>query len=604
MKAAGKEKGHEAVAADEKDAFRTSSSGIPERLAHRRDWLRENYPLWTKRTIYGHLREAASRWPDRLLYQDGQRNMTYRQVLEQSDKAANALLQLGVQKGDRIAVNLNNTIEYLILTFAIARTEAVKVPLNRKLPLQQKCYILSETGTSILVSDKTEDMESLHQCAGLRRIILLRHPDSPGNQIISWEIFMGVLAQAEENHDRTRDAEPGAAELPCDIIYTSGSIGAPKGVVLTHDMILRSAFANCLNRAFEDGRRVLITVPLFHVYGYIEGLLSVIFVGGTLLCMQGRFDERKTLTMLQKYRIQDILCVPSAMQKLLAVPDFDFYDLHALHAVYCSASVCPDWLWDEMKKRLGEVEIVTGYGMSETSGASVQTPPEVSFGDLEKLRRTLGRVLTDHFSGKLVEYRVVDPDTLEDLPQGHTGELICRGSIITKGYYNRDDVNKSVFTKDGWLRSGDLGWFDKDGFLVFLGRDGDNYKINGENVSPLYVDQVISESRDVIQAQTIGIPDEKLGWVGAAFIEPASFSQAVKNRIIEFCSGNLASFQVPKYYFFISGKEWPRTSNGKITKKLLREQAVLRINQEKKDLECWLQAGSEKCNNDRPDQTE
>ena len=174
MKVAGKEKKYKAAAADEKDAFRISSSGILEKLAHRRDWLRENYPFWTKRTIYGHLREAASRWPDRLLYQDGQRDMTYRQVLEQADKAADALLQLGVQKGDRIAVNLNNTIEYLILTFAIARTEAVKVPLNRKLPLQQKCYILSETGTSILFSDKAEDTESLQQCAGLRRIIRWR----------------------------------------------------------------------------------------------------------------------------------------------------------------------------------------------------------------------------------------------------------------------------------------------------------------------------------------------------------------------------------------------------------------------------------------------
>ena len=597
-------------------------------LEQRREALRAEYPFWTKKTLYDHLHIAALKWPDRVLYRDGQISLTYSQILSLSDKAACSFAHLGIEKGDRVAVNLNNTSEYLILTFALAKAGAVKVPLNRKLPLQQKCYILSETGVSVLVTDKTEDIEALRLCAPLRRIIMLRHPEKSGNNIIRWEIFLDVLSQAShempsctvvlpEDSVNTKYTQANAihgpdaiessgekkyeeaADLPCDIIYTSGSSGAPKGVVLTHDMILRSAFANCLNRAFEDRRRVLITVPLFHVYGYIEGLLSVIFVGGTLYCMQGRFDEQKTLHMLQEHNIHDILCVPSAMQKILAVPNFDDYDLSALHAVYCSASVCPDWLWDEMRTKLGNVEIITGYGMSEVSGASVQTPPEACFFAPEKLRRTLGRVLSDHFylsdppadtsaqsncqpdrkaAGKLAEYRVVDSHTLEDLPAGKTGELLCRGAIVTKGYYHRDDVNKSVFLSDGWFRTGDLGWFDEDGYLVFLGRDGDNYKINGENVSPLYIDQVISESRDVIQAQTVGIPDEKLGWVGVAFIEPAVFCTASKNRIMEYCSENLASFQVPKYFFFISGKDWPRTSNGKVTKKLLREEAVRLLN--------------------------
>ena len=571
-------------------------------LEERRAALQAEYPFWTKKTLYEHLRIAALKWPDRILYQDGQKSLTYAQVLALSDRAACGFIRLGIGQGDRVAVNLNNTSEYLVLTFALAKAGAVKVPLNRKLPLQQKCYILSETGARILVTDKTEDLEALRLCAPLRRIILLRQPEKRGADILNWDVFMDVLAQdPREAPDCGAVHAEKAADLPCDIVYTSGSSGAPKGVVLTHDMILRSAFANCLNRAFEDRRRVLITVPLFHVYGYIEGLLSVIFVGGTLFCMQGRFDEQKTLGMLQKHRIQDILCVPSAMQKILAVPNFEDYDLSALHAVYCSASVCPDWLWDEMKKKLGDVEIITGYGMSEVSGASVQTPPEASFVDVDKLRHTLGRVLTDHFeqgcvssetvdisnphsdresAGKLVEYRVVDPDSLEDLSAGQTGELLCRGAIVTKGYFHRDDVNDVVFLQDGWLRTGDLGWFDEDGYLIFLGRDGDNYKINGENVSPLYIDQVISESRDVIEAQTVGIPDTKLGWGGVAFIEPAVFCAASKNRIMEYCSENLASFQVPKYYFFINGKDWPRTSNGKVTKKLLREEAVRLLRKE------------------------
>lgn len=549
-------------------------------LDQRRAHLRAQYPVWKEMTLYGHLEITAARCPGRIVYQDGQLTCSYKEMLVLSDRAAGAFRQLGVSTGDRVAVNLRNRVEYLVLTFALAKIGAVKVPLNRKLPLQQKGYILRETGSSVLVSDKAEDLQAVSLCPSLRRIILLEDPKKQNPSVVSWETFLSLSA-GSAGGDSSADAgesfrtDPAVTDshLLCDIIYTSGSSGNPKGVMLSHDMILRSAFANCLNRGFQDGRRVLITVPLFHVYGYIEGLLSVIFVGGTLLCMQGRFDPEKTLRIMEKDRVNDILCVPSAMQKIMEEPAFDTCDLSSLQAVYCSASVCPEWVWEEMQKKLGPVEIVTGYGMSEVSGASVQTPPEAS---LDKLRHTLGKVLQDHFTSAppLIEYRVVDPRTLEPCPKGTAGELLCRGAIVTHGYYHRDDVNADVFLANGWLRSGDLGYFDEDGYLIFLGRDGESYKINGENVSPQYLDQVISESRDVIQVQTVGVPDEKLGWVGVAFIEPASSCASVKNRIMEFCNENLASFQVPKYYFFVTDKEWPRTSNGKITKKLLREKAI------------------------------
>ena len=178
-------------------------------LEQRREALRAEYPFWTKKTLYDHLHIAALKWPDRVLYRDGQKSLTYSQILSLSDKAACSFAHLGIEKGDRVAVNLNNTSEYLILTFALAKAGAVKVPLNRKLPLQQKCYILSETGVSVLVTDKTEDIEALRLCAPLRRIIMLRHPEKSGNNIIRWEIFLDVLSQA--SHEMPSCTVPGAA---------------------------------------------------------------------------------------------------------------------------------------------------------------------------------------------------------------------------------------------------------------------------------------------------------------------------------------------------------------------------------------------------------
>jgi len=550
-------------------------------LQDRRNYLKKLYPVWEKKTIYQRFAEAASACPDRILYQDDRLSASYQQTAELTDEAAAAFYHLGIRKGDRVAVNLNNTLEYLWITFALARIGAVKVPINRRITLDQKCFVIKDTGAEIFVTDKPDDVSCAKACGCLKKVIMMGESEAYGSYVSSWRDLLAEAGGAE----MPQYPGPSADDLS-DIIYTSGSTGDPKGVMLTHDMMLRSAFANCLNRGFEDGRKVMITVPLFHVYGYIEGLLAILFVGGTLVCMQGRFNEGKTLRMIQDMKVNDILCVPSVMEKILGEQQLRPCDISSLYAVYCSASVCPDWLWGSIASDLGVSEIVTGYGMSEVSGASVQSPPEAP---LKKLCSSVGKVLTDYFTDceKLIEYRVADPESLRELPAGESGELICRGAIVTGGYYNNKEASARIFTEDGWLRTGDIASADSGGYITFCGRLNENYKINGENVSPLFVDRIISDCKEVAQAETVGVPDEKLGWVGVAFIEPVNYCYVTKERIMGYCSEHLASYQMPKYFFFISSEKWPRTANGKITKKLLREQAV-------RDLSLMKKKGEEK----------
>lgn len=535
-------------------------------LEERRSNLRECYPVWKKRTIFQVFLDASFRWPDRPLYQADDQCVTFAQTREKSRSVQQALENAGIQKGDRIAVNLGNCAEYLYITFAAAAIGAVKVPVNRKSTADQKLFVLNQTGSVMFLTDKEEDLSLLSRCDTLRQIIWLGGGRQEQENVIRLEDFL----KGEVSGEKHCSGEPDDLS---DIIFTSGSTGNPKGVMLTHDMMLRSAFANCLNRGFEDGRKIMVTVPLFHVFGYIEGLLSVLFVGGCILCSRGRFDAKKILRLIREKEANDILCVPSAMQKILAEKELIGRLPESFHAVYCSASICPEWIWDAIRSRLGVTEIVNGYGMSEVSGASVQTPAGVPN---PHLKNSVGKVLTDHFSEaeKLVAYKVIDPDTEQELPPGCSGELVCRGAIVTKGYFGAEKATNSSYTRDGWFRSGDSGRIDPDGFVCFEGRRNDVYKINGENVSPYALDQIISGCREVVMAETVGIPDEKLGWVGVAFIEPVNWLEETKERIRCYCISHLASFEVPRYYLFLKGDEWPRTPNGKVTKKLLRERAA------------------------------
>lgn len=534
------------------------------------------YPRWEKKTIWGFFRATASRFPDHefVVSSDG-RSYTYRETLQKVTEIAKALYAAGVRSGDHVAMQISNCPEQAFVALALNAVRAVKVPVNISLSERELGFVLGQSESTYLITGCEIHLHNTEM--QLKRVIAL--PDAVLDitiPVLKWEQFL----RAGEAVSALDDDDFENADEPSDIIYTSGSTKAPKGVVLTHDMLMRSAFASCQNRGFEIGRKIFVPLPMFHVYGYVEGMLAAILVGGTVLLRPGKFEANDVLDFMKKSGANDVLSVPSQMMALIQVLREHPLELPDLHAVYCSASVCPSWVWPAIRECLGVTDLITGYGMTEVCGASMQTAP----GDSDEILCTrVGKLLPGGVSGypelggRQIEYRVVDQTTGEDCELGKIGELWCRGLVVTKGYYNRAEANKRVFSEDGWMKTGDCGQFDENGYLILAGRVDDMYKINGENVSPKFLEDVIGNCCEISSVSVVGIPDEKHGYVGAAFIELHEDTPEKREAAEQYCRGHLAKFQVPKYYFYMKNGDWPRTSTGKVQKFHLKEMAVARI---------------------------
>lgn len=525
--------------------------------------LEARYPTWEPRTLSQALDAAAERWPQAPLVVTETKSYTYAEIRNLSHAVAAGIRHLGVKPGAHVAVQLPNGLEFVVITFALARLGAVKVPLNPKLGPEELLYVMNQSRADCYLGADPLD-QALHQ-----RLPLLRATAAPGRSE-DWEMLTGERRSIPE----CGTATPGNVS---DLIYTSGSTGRPKGVLLTHDMLLRSAYASCLSRGFEEGRRICVPLPLFHVYGYVEGLLTALFVGGAVLLTGGKFDPEKTLRLMSAARANDILSVPTVMMGLLRCPALTRFDLSALHAVYCSASVCPPWLWSTIRESLSVNDLITGYGMTEVCGATMQTVP----GDGDKiLLSRVGKLLpggsagVPEWQGAQSEYRICNPETGALLPPGAVGALWCRGPVVTQGYYDNPTANAAAFTSDGWLRTGDMGRFDENGYLELVGRCSDLYKTNGENVSPKFIEEQIARCPLVKHIEVVGIPDSQRGESGVAFVELDPMAGVDAAALITLhCEQYLATFQVPRQFFFISHEEWPLTATGKITKETLRQMA-------------------------------
>lgn len=523
------------------------------------------YPIWEKKTIWNFFKATARRFPDReFVGADGRESYTYGQTVDQVVRVAKGLVAVGVKPGDHVAVQMENSPEQVFVALAINAVGAVKVPVNTSLAARELEFVLSQSDSQYLVTVSQTVPDGM--AVALKQVITLGEGScQTKTPVLAWEDFLNggdgqVLPEQE--------GEVWADEV-CDIIYTSGSTRAPKGVMLTHDMLMRSAFASCRNRGFELGRRIFVPLPLFHVYGYVEGMLAAILVGGTILLRRGKFLAEPVLAYMKKSRANDILSVPAQMIALIRHLQEQPQQLPDLHAVYCSASVCPAWVWPGIRESLGVSDVITGYGMTEVCGASMQTVP----GDSDEILRTrVGKLLPGgcsglpEFTGHQLEYRVADKKTGEPCGPGEAGELWCRGLVVTHGYYNRPEANKRVFTEDGWFRTGDCGYFDEAGYLVMAGRVDDMYKINGENVSPKFLEDVLGNCPEICHVEVVGVPDEKHGYVGAAFIQLKEDSPGNRERAESYSKAHLARFQVPRYFIYLTGADWPRTSTGKVQK--------------------------------------
>lgn len=523
------------------------------------------YPIWEERTLWEGFRFLSKKYSNQpfLICQD--ESLSYADTLSRASAYSKALYAIGVRKHDRIAMILHNCLEFVPLSFAIARLGAICVPVNPKLSSEESDAILKNTQAKCCIRRESAPDNRLY--------IEISAESNTGESArrISWNEFLEKSKSV--THEEIQNAEKMGRNpnAPCLMLYTSGSTSVPKGVLISSDMLLRSSYGTARTRLMEPGRRIMTPLPFYHIMGYLEGVLAVMHVGGSVVFANRGFDPENIIWLMKHYQVNDLICVPVIIIEILEKCRISQTDFPSLHAAYWGGN-CPQKIWDDAAKILNVSDLTTGYGMTEcgstTSIVSPLDPPGTAKNHHGRLKD--GGSASMPGTNHLLEVMICYPGTLDRVENNTEGEIVSRGLTITSGYFNNLSATEQAFSKGGWFHSGDLGCMRPDGMLTYLGRIDDLYKINGENVSPQYIDHLIGKCPLVRAVEVVGIPSSKYGEVGAAFIEPVSDSTETKRKIEEYCQSHLASFQIPAHYFYGKSDSWPRSTSGKVQKFRLR----------------------------------
>jgi len=527
----------------------------------RRNALEDRHPIWRPMTISQALDRAVAEFPARPLIITDEREYSYRELQRWSRDLAAGLISEGVQPGDHVALVLGNFPAFVALKYAISRVGAVAVPINYLLRQQELTYILEQSDSSMLiVMDQLRDRDYLSDLDAvipgwrtrrsgtwLPRLERVFVHSTKGNQRQGAPALEQLLGRTTTTiaAELARREAAGDPHFRADVIYTSGTTGLPKGVMLTHDMVLRAAYASAYTRAFEDARRIMFSLPMHHVFGYVECLIAATFVGGAII-PQVIFDAEKMVQGAQQHRASELVCVPMITLKLLDVIRARGFDGSSLLAMFNSGGTSPPTIWQDIRSLMGAHEVFTAYGMTETTASTTCTLPD---GPDSLLLTTNGRLKfagvagDPGLHGTLALYKAVDPATGGDLPRGAAGELMARGPIVTTGYYKKPDETAAAFDKDGWLHTGDIGVIDEQDNVILTGRLKETYRCGGETVMPREIEDLVSEHPLVAEAYAIGIPDPKMGEIGCVCVVPEAEGRPNPEELIGMCEARLARFK-------------------------------------------------------------
>jgi len=573
--------------------------------ARRREWLQARHPQWHSLTLSQALDAAVVEFGPMPLVVTDAKSFTYSEVQSWSRAIAVGLIERGLRAGDHIALVMANFPEFVAVKYAIARIGAVAVPINFALRRQELTYILGQSDArALIIMDRLRDRDYLQDLdaivpgwplrAGGALLPQLEHVfvHSTGGRLPANVVSVESLAasgSAVSRAELTVRERGGDAHFRSDVIYTSGTTGQPKGVMLSHDMILRAAYASAYTRAFEKGRRILFSLPMYHVFGYVECLIAATFAGGAIV-PRVSFEAPRFLEAAGTHAATEIVCVPMMTLKLLEAADSIGFDGRHLISMFNSGGASPPTIWRDIRDKLGAREVLTAYGMTETTASTTCTRPEDSD---EYLLTTNGRfkfagVAGDPaLEGLLAIYKTIDPVSGADLSPGVPGELVALGPIVTTGYYKKPEETAAAFTPDGWLHTGDVGVVTSDGFLTLTGRLKETYRCGGEMVMPREIEDLLNTHPLVAQAHVVGIPDQKMGEVGCVCVIPAGDRRPEPKELIDLCSAGLAKFKVPRHVVFITAEELPLTATGRPQKFLLMEIARTRLAALQREKSAW-----------------
>jgi acyl-CoA synthetase (AMP-forming)/AMP-acid ligase II len=492
------------------------------------------------------VRDAAARFGDDEALVDGDRRLSWVELSTAVDAAAASCIAAGLQKGDRAAIWAPNVGEWVETALGVLAAGGVVVPINTRFKGAEAAFVLRTSRARMLFTMRgflDTDFPAMlegHDLPDLERVVVFRDP--------SWDAFLADT--------RTDERVVGPADVS-DLIFTSGTTGRPKGVITTHGQTLRAfeQWASIVGLTERD--RYLIVNPFFHTIGYKAGFLACLMKGAVIV-PHPVFDVPSVLARIGTERITMLPGPPTLHQSILDHPDRDTYDLSSLRLCVTGAAAIPVEMIVRMREELTYETIVTGYGLTESTGVVSMCRPE---DDAETIATTSGRAIPD------VEVRVVDHKGNE-VPRGEPGEIVVRGYNVMSGYFEDPAATAEAIDADGWLHTGDIGTMDERGYLKITDRLKDMFIVGGFNVYPAEVENVLLGNPAVAQVAIVGVPDARMGEVGVAFVVPRNAAAPQPDDLYEWSRERMANYKVPRRFELVDAL--PLNASGKVLKHELR----------------------------------
>ncbi len=541
-----------------------------------------DFPLHSEMTIGQYFRACVERDPDHefVVYPDRNLRWTYKEFDERTDALARGLLYIGMRPADHLGVWARNIPDWLTFMYACAKIGVVMVTMNPVFKSHELDYVLKQSDMKALcIIDQFRDIdylsivrelvpESTEQQRGylnsetypfLKNIIYMGPEKHRGCYSVPELLLLGEHVAEEE----LWECQKSFANNDCVMMqYTSGTTGFPKGVMLTHRNILNNGFFIGEGQHLTPNDRVCLPVPYFHCFGCVLGVMACLTHRCTIIGIE-QYEPEMVLRAIDREKASAVYGVPTMYIGELNHPNFSQYDMSSLRTGIMAGSPCPPATMAEVMDKMNMREITICYGLTETSPVFTQTSAD---DDIDHKCTTVGK------KHPPVDVKVLDVNDGHECAPGEHGELCCRGYNVMKGYYKMPDKTAEAIDENGYLHSGDMGTVDEEGYFRVTGRIKDMIIRGGENIYPLEVENFLLTMPGVLDAQVVGIPDEKLGEIVGAFIRThPGHEDMTEDDVRAYAIPRIARFKVPKRVFFVD--EFPMNPANKVLKYKLREMA-------------------------------
>jgi len=492
---------------------------------------------------------AANKFPQRIAIISEGKRFTYQEFNDRINRFANALLHLGLRKGEKVAVLLFNSSQLAEIFFATVEIGGVFTPINFRFVAEEVLYILDNSDARFFIygEEFSDLVETIRP--GLKKVDTYVSVGEPISSVLNYERLLEESIPNEPNIPLSERDE-------CQLMYTSGTTGRPKGAILTHGNILWNLFNTILGREEKEGGVSLVIGPLYHTAALNNHFVTRVALAGTSILIKD-FDPKKVLKIIEDEKVSVISGAP-AMYHLLLASSFEEYDTTSITKCTTGASILPDETKERLMKLFPNIDgVYDVYGCTEASPSIAILNAK----DSRRKRECVGPPVP------FLEVRIVD-DRDQDLPLGEVGELVCRGPNVMKGYYKDRKATREAL-KGGWLHTGDLGRMDEEGYVYIVDRKKDMIVSGGENIYPREIEELLYRHPKIHDVAVIGIPDPLWGESVKACVVLRAGETMEEEEVIEYCKKHLASYKKPKSVEFV--ESLPRNPSGKVLKTVLRE---------------------------------